>query len=63
MLENEFRYLNATGTGTIDFSYLADDESNELDAGDDDFRQVSLPMRSRIPILSRSRKTMKPIGK
>ena len=39
MLENEFRYLNATGTGTIDFSYLADDESNELDAGDDDFRQ------------------------
>jgi LPS-assembly protein len=41
MAENEFRYLNILGKGQIDFSYLGNDEANDLDINDENFREES----------------------
>jgi LPS-assembly protein len=41
MAENEFRYLNVLGEGQIDYSYLGNDKTNDLDIGDEDYREES----------------------
>ena len=39
MAENEFRYLTLLGEGSIEFSYLGNDDSNKLAENNPDFRQ------------------------